>query len=722
MALITPAQLLERIQQATAALPELHAFVSRNTPAVERMISSTIMGMSKSKIRTNTMLRTQGRGKSRAYIVIRAQGVIYNKQPSVAYEALSTGGDTGTIRGVSPEYDVVYAISTHAPFWHGKSAKIRYDRYVELMTKLAIPGEVADFRYFLSMPDEIETRAPDDNEPDVTIRHTVTDGTIAEYDRDADRARPKDESIFAVLRKHGFVVVHSLDGIMRYVNSVGLPKSPFDIDVGKWNSLVHRMHRLGLKVAHEGEVVDLGTAAEVRKAALEERAEALGERAERLDADARRLYATATGVEAKRLTEQGIAGYFPTPPAVAVRAVEMLAPEPDEQILEPSAGDGALVRALWAESPETIVDAVEPSSKLQAELKHSGVPLVAMDIREFDPGTWYDGVLMNPPFEDAQAVTHTIRAFEMLQPGGRLVAILPESVWYRTDRAHTTFRSNYLDRYLTDEVELDAQPFGAARSIKTRIVRLDKPASAPIVDGDPDTAARIEHARAAARGHGKRPADQRRLHDGERSLQDLRNEVAGLVRDTRSSYSRADDKLAAGYRRALEALDKAIAAADRAASVTSIAERGGRGSTLELGKSAREVERERQAARREAPKKRTFETEVRAAVRSAVRKIVSDGPVALFPNDYPSIVVADGDDYRWSRLEVHLPRFGNAASVELSLPGGSYGAESRLAKRVLPAGATADDYVRAALDVVYEGAAAGKRITKADWANKKARR
>jgi 16S rRNA G1207 methylase RsmC len=42
---------------------------------------------------------------------------------------------------------------------------------------------------------------------------------------------------------------------------------------------------------------------------------------------------------------------------------------------------------------------------------------------EWEPGAQFDRVLMNPPFEKGGDVKHIQRAFGMLKPGGRLVAI-----------------------------------------------------------------------------------------------------------------------------------------------------------------------------------------------------------------------------------------------------------------------------------------------------------
>ena len=53
----------------------------------------------------------------------------------------------------------------------------------------------------------------------------------------------------------------------------------------------------------------------------------------------------------------------------------------------------------------------------------------------------YDRVVMNPPFEDGQDIDHVRRAFDAnLKPGGKLVAIMSEGPFFRSDKKAQAFR------------------------------------------------------------------------------------------------------------------------------------------------------------------------------------------------------------------------------------------------------------------------------------------
>lgn len=121
---------------------------------------------------------------------------------------------------------------------------------------------------------------------------------------------------------------------------------------------------------------------------------------------------------------------FPTPAALAERMVELadLGGEipAGECILEPSAGTGALVRAIREAAPAAPVLAVEINRTLAAALEQlPGVEVVAGDFLAMNPsGTAAArAIVMNPPFENGADIKHILHARRFLAPGGCLVAI-----------------------------------------------------------------------------------------------------------------------------------------------------------------------------------------------------------------------------------------------------------------------------------------------------------
>lgn len=141
------------------------------------------------------------------------------------------------------------------------------------------------------------------------------------------------------------------------------------------------------------------------------------------------------------------------------------------RILEPSAGDGAIVRAILENDRDTHVTAVEPNDPradaldaLAAEFP-GRVTVVRSrfeDYAESYAGEPFDAVIMNPPFGDSSRdlvwIDHVRAAWELLRPGALLVSIVPPGYAFRSDRAHREFRTWAESHGATFE-KLPGQPF-----------------------------------------------------------------------------------------------------------------------------------------------------------------------------------------------------------------------------------------------------------------------
>lgn len=116
---------------------------------------------------------------------------------------------------------------------------------------------------------------------------------------------------------------------------------------------------------------------------------------------------------------------FPTPPEIAAAMVALAEIEPDHRVLEPSAGTGNILRAI-GDGPDKV--AVEINAALVQRLAVcgvSGLKVVQADFLECNGELGqFDRIIMNPPFAPSAAdIKHIKHAFDMLKPGGRLVAI-----------------------------------------------------------------------------------------------------------------------------------------------------------------------------------------------------------------------------------------------------------------------------------------------------------
>ena len=153
---------------------------------------------------------------------------------------------------------------------------------------------------------------------------------------------------------------------------------------------------------------------------------------------------------------------FYTPNDLASKMVRRLAVEPGMKVLEPSAGEGAIVKAILGSLKGSIyLDSLEIDQKLHDLLNDEGANVVGTDFMEYDPGKIYDRIAMNPPFRKGQDIAHVRRAFNMLKPGGRLVAIMSTGWRMGNTKAVQEFR-DWLTLLKYDVEEIPAGAFKAS--------------------------------------------------------------------------------------------------------------------------------------------------------------------------------------------------------------------------------------------------------------------
>lgn len=146
-------------------------------------------------------------------------------------------------------------------------------------------------------------------------------------------------------------------------------------------------------------------------------------------------------------------GYVPTPADLAAQIVndhtEIDELDDGAAVLEPSAGDGAFVRAILSVNPTLAITAVEPNTaRLDLINASAGADLTRVNttFEEFAATTpsRYSAVVMNPPFAVPKGpsiwIDHVRLAYGLLTPGGRVTAIVPISLVQRQDRRHSAIR------------------------------------------------------------------------------------------------------------------------------------------------------------------------------------------------------------------------------------------------------------------------------------------
>ena len=145
--------------------------------------------------------------------------------------------------------------------------------------------------------------------------------------------------------------------------------------------------------------------------------------------------------EGKRCNLQQDYQFFETPDEVADWLV-MLAGgiNKDDTVLEPSAGRGALIKAIHRSCPSVIVECYElmPENR---ELLYTldNVRLLDEDFTKNSVGH-YTKIIANPPFSKNQDISHVRLMYEHLEDGGTLAAITSQHWKFAPERKCVEFR------------------------------------------------------------------------------------------------------------------------------------------------------------------------------------------------------------------------------------------------------------------------------------------
>lgn len=143
---------------------------------------------------------------------------------------------------------------------------------------------------------------------------------------------------------------------------------------------------------------------------------------------------TVTTALAKNLS------FYRTPAKVVDRLVDDIYGS-DLKVLEPSAGDGAIVKALLRRGHHVEAVEVDPGRfAALGELACDRLTARRANFLQMTARPVFDAVGMNPPFHGTHWMNHVYHAWEFLKPGGQLVAVLPISADLGTTKAHKAFR------------------------------------------------------------------------------------------------------------------------------------------------------------------------------------------------------------------------------------------------------------------------------------------
>jgi len=138
--------------------------------------------------------------------------------------------------------------------------------------------------------------------------------------------------------------------------------------------------------------------------------------------------------------------FFATPDDVADFMIDLIRVDEGDSVLEPSAGQGALIKALLRQYPNTKVDAFELMDINREFLKKiPEVNLIGEDFLTTPIEKKYDLIIANPPFSKNQDIDHIMKMYSHLKVGGVLASICSKHWTFATGKKETAFR-NFIEK------------------------------------------------------------------------------------------------------------------------------------------------------------------------------------------------------------------------------------------------------------------------------------
>lgn len=167
--------------------------------------------------------------------------------------------------------------------------------------------------------------------------------------------------------------------------------------------------------------------------------------------------------------------FFATPDEVCDDIVFEAQIEPSHAILEPSAGQGAIVKAINRVFPGTKVDCYELMPTNQTMLKKvTEANVIGEDFLKEAGNKKYDRIIANPPFAKNQDIDHVRKMYDCLKSGGRLVSIT-STHWDKSENKKEKEFKAWLKSLKADVVEIEAGKFKeSGTNISTMMVIINK--------------------------------------------------------------------------------------------------------------------------------------------------------------------------------------------------------------------------------------------------------
>jgi len=168
--------------------------------------------------------------------------------------------------------------------------------------------------------------------------------------------------------------------------------------------------------------------------------------------------------------------FFATPAHLADRLVALAGLEKSHTLLEPSAGQGAIVEAIRRVSPKKPIAYYELMQQNRDILEQKDLYTLFLGEDFIKEGgiVQFDRIVANPPFTKNQDIDHVYKMYEVLKTGGKMVSIVSTS-WQRGSQKKQVAFRKWLNGVDATILNVDAGEFKeSGTNIETRIIIIEK--------------------------------------------------------------------------------------------------------------------------------------------------------------------------------------------------------------------------------------------------------
>lgn len=153
--------------------------------------------------------------------------------------------------------------------------------------------------------------------------------------------------------------------------------------------------------------------------------------------------------------------FFSTPNDLADKLVQISFKTPYNlgKILEPSAGQGAIIKAIHRFNPDINVHCCELMDINKSFLdKIENIQFECKDFLKHQVKEEYSTIIANPPFSKNQDIDHIMKMYECLESGGRLVSISSKHWEFSNNKKENEFRK-WLDKVNAEIIGIERGSF-----------------------------------------------------------------------------------------------------------------------------------------------------------------------------------------------------------------------------------------------------------------------